>query len=609
MSQTTAGSVVSARRPDRERSSLRASRPVDPVIRGRLADVLVLLGSLLAAFLVFRPLWLDPARTYLAASAQDQNMWEWFFAVSADAISSWSNPLFTDLQNFPLGVNLMSNTVMLGMGIPLAPVTLLFGSSVTWALVLTGGLAGTAFAWYWVLSRYVVASWIAAAIGGLFAGFAPPIISHANAHPNFTALFVLPLILGCILRLAKGIRPVRTGLWLGLLGTWQVFLGEEPLLIAAVAFVVFAAVYALSRPELVEDMARPLLKGAAVAAAVCLPLVAFPLWWQFAGPQSYGSLEHGPVGNDLAAFTAFATESAAGNADSARELSINRTEENAFFGWPLVLLMIVVTVWLWRDAVARAVAVSMWLLAWISTGVLLTVDGTVTSVPGPWLGMFRLPLLESVLESRFALACVPLIGILLALATQRVLRWRPRLPEWRIPLRVIWFSALLTALLPIVPTELRATQRPAVPEFFAEGTWREYVDPGGSVVIAPLPDPGNAEALHWQVRSGLEFPLAEGYFVGPGRNPERGTYGAISRDTSDLLADVADSGELPEIGEQERAEALRDLRYWRADVIVLAQLRHRDQLRTSIDLLLERPGRLVDGVWFWDVRDLTGSAR
>ncbi|SFB28447.1 hypothetical protein SAMN05216266_107238 [Amycolatopsis marina] len=585
--------------------SQRGGRLRDPVVRGLLGDGLVLFGSLLTAFLVYRPLWMNPRHGYLTGSGQDQNMWEWFFAVSADAVSSWTNPLFSDLQNFPDGVNLMSNTVMLGIGIPFAPVTWVFGPSVTWALVLTGGLAATAFAWYWVLSRHVVDSRTAAAVGGLFAGFAPPIISHANAHPNFTALFVLPLMLGCVLRLAKGGRPVRTGVWLGLLGTWQVFLGEEPLLIATFAFVVFAVAFALARPERVEDMARPLLKGIGVAAAVCLPLVAFPLWWQFAGPQSYGALEHGPVGNDVAAFTAFATESAAGNPETARELSINRTEENAFFGWPLVLLMIFVTVWLWRDAVARAVAVSMWMLAWISTGVLLTIDGTVTSIPGPWLGMARLPLLESVLESRFALACVPLIGILLALATYRVLGARPRLPEWRIPLQVIWFSALLTALLPVVPTELRVSQRPEVPEFFAEGAWRGHVDDGGCVVIAPLPDPGNAEALHWQVRSGLEFPLAEGYFVGPGANPERGTYGAVRRETSVLLDEVADSGEIPEIGAQERSTALRDLRFWRADVIVLAQQRHRDELRETLDLLLERPGRLVDGAWFWDVRDLT----
>jgi hypothetical protein len=554
---------------------------------------------------VFRPLWMDTGQAYLASSVQDQNMWEWFFAVTAEAVSSWSNPLFSDLQNYPVGVNLMSNTVMLGMGIPLTPVTLVFGPSVTWALVLTVGLAGTAFAWYWLLSRYLVDSRVAAAIGGMFAGFAPPVISHANAHPNFAVLFVLPLMLGWVLRLARGIRPVRSGVVLGLLGTWQVFLGEEPLLIAVMAFVVFAAVFALSCPERIEAAVRPMATGLGVAAAVCLPLVAFPLWWQFAGPQSYGALEHGLVGNDLAAFTAFATESVAGHAETARDLSMNRTEENAFFGWPLMLVLLVVTVWLWRDAAARAVAVSMWVMAWISTGVLLTVGGTVTAIPGPWVGMFRLPLLESVLESRFALACVPLIGILLAMATQRVLTVRPRVAEWRVPLRVIWFSALLTALLPIVPTELRVSERPDVPEFFAEGTWRDVVDPGGSVVVAPLPDPGNAEALHWQVRTGLEFPLAEGYFVGPGKDPARGTYGALRRETSSLLEDVADSGEVPEIGEQERSAAVRDLRFWQADVIVLAQQRHRDELRKTVDLLLDAPGRPVDGVWFWDVRHLT----
>lgn len=63
----------------------------------------------------------DPDHRYLTDSLQDQNQWEWFFAVTADNLAHLRNPLFSDLQGFPDGVNLMANTVMLGLSVPFAP--------------------------------------------------------------------------------------------------------------------------------------------------------------------------------------------------------------------------------------------------------------------------------------------------------------------------------------------------------------------------------------------------------------------------------------------------------------------------------------------------------
>lgn len=571
------------------------------------ADAAVMAFFVLAAFLLYRPLWENLSSGYLQHSGQDQNMWEWFFAVTAHSVLNFENPLHSTLQNHPLGVNLMANTAMFGVGIPLTPVTVLFGPTVTWAIALTGGLAGTAVAWYWVLSRHLVRTRAGAAVGAAFAAFAPPIISHANAHPNFVALFVLPFIVLWLLKLARGERVVRNGVILGLLVTYQILLGEESLLIAATTLAVFALAYTVMRPEQALSMVRPLGKGVAVGAAVSLVLVAVPLWWQFFGPQSYPGIEHGMRGNDVAAFTAFATESVAGTDDSAVGLSMNRTEENAFFGWPLVVLLLGLVVALWRDVVSRALAVTMLVMAWLSMGALLIVDGEGTSIPGPWMLLFDVPLFDSVLESRFALGCVPVIGVLLARATEKVLRLRVR-PDWRYTACIVWFSALVLALLPIAPTELKVAARGETPAFFTSGEWRRYVD-DGSVVVAPLPNPGDADALHWQVEAGLEFPLAGGYFVGPD-GEGKGRYGPEYRPTTYLLAEVHASGQVPEITVDHRDDAVADLRYWRADAVVLpiGDSPHQVQLRETIEALLGQPGEVNRDVWVWDVRRSTAGA-
>ncbi|GAA3560829.1 glycosyl transferase [Amycolatopsis ultiminotia] len=584
-----------------------------PRMRRSWADAGIIAGYLAFAVLLFGGLWVNLGQGYLWNSASDQNLWEWFFSVTAKSVVHLQNPLTSGLQDYPLGVNMMANTAMLGVSVPLTPITLAFGPTATWAIALTGGLAGTAAAWYWVFSRHLVRHRVAAAVGGAFAGFAPPMISHANAHPNFVAWFVLPFLALKVIHLAQGRRPVRNGIWLGVLTAYQVFLGEEPLLIFALGFVLFAIAYCVSRPREVRAMVRPLALGGVIAAVLALVLVAVPLWWQFFGPQSYTALEHGQVGNDAAAFTRFATQSVAGQPEAAAAVSMNRTEENAFFGWPLIVLMVLVTIWLWREVVARSLAISMFLMAWLSLGSDLTVVHEDTGVPGPWRLLANLPLFESLLESRLAMACVPAAGALLAIATDRVFSAAARQPaglpvagERRLPLRLIWLGSVAAVLMPIAPTQLLVQDRPATPAFFADGTWRSYVAPGGTVVPVPLPSSGESEPLHWQVDAGLAYPMPEGYFVGPsGPDDKRGRYGSYQRPTSALFDRVRDSGEAQGVSEADRDQAIADLRYWHASVLVLLPRDHADAYRTTVDLLVRKPGQYVDGVWVWDVRPLT----
>ncbi|WP_331771279.1 glycosyl transferase (plasmid) [Embleya sp. NBC_00888] len=576
------------------------------------------IGSLFLCLAVwlYKDLWADLDHAYLANGGQDQNMWEWFFDATADAVRNFRDPLVSDLQNHPLGVNMMANTAMLGLGIPLTPVTLLFGPSTTWALVLTGGLAGTAFAWYWLLARRVVRSRRAAAVGGALCGFAPPIISHANAHPNFVVLFVIPPIIEMLIRLWQGERPVRNGVVLGLLIAFQIFIGEEPLLFAAVGLVIFGIVYALASPDAAREAARPLGIGLLVGAAVSLALVAYPLWVQFFGPQHYTTLEH-ESGNDVAAFTAYASDSLGGDRAGAAALSEGTTEENAFFGWPLVILTLFLVAWLRRAAVARAAAITALVAALLSLGLDITVDHDDTGLPGPWRLLNDLPLFESILESRFALVCVPAIAVLLALATDRILaatsirsgaesETGSGSGGRELPVQLIWAAVLAMALLPIAPTPLDVQNRRPVPEFFADGRWRPYVD-NGSVVVVPLPSVGDATALHWQSVADLGFPLAEGYFVGPWGPDRIGVYGADYSPTSALLGRVAAEGQVPEITADQRREAREDLTRWHADVVVLPEHRYRAELTATLTALLG-PGRQVADVQVWDVRHLEPAA-
>ncbi|GAA5047314.1 glycosyl transferase [Nocardia callitridis] len=579
-------------------------------------DLLVSTGFGLLAVAVLSGLWRNTHSGYLIKSGQDQAMWEWFFSVTAHSVAHLQNPLGSTLQNFPAGVNMMANTAMFGVGVPFTPITLLFGPTVTFVLVLTLGLATTAIGWYWLLSRYLTSSRFAATIGGLLCGFAPAMISHANAHPNFVMLPLLPIIAGQLIRMARrasvgsgdrGRGLVLNAVALGLLVALQIAFGEEPLLIFALAFGVFGAAYYLREPKLALRVLRGIAPTLAVAATITLLLTAIPLWWQFFGPQSYREIDHGPMGNDIKSIAQFPSESLGGVFAPGENVAINDTEQNAYFGWPLLLLLVVTLKLLWRERVVRATTAVIVVFTVLSFGPVAKFGHGETVIGLPWSWAEHVPLLNTVLETRLTMAVVPAIAVVLAMATERaVAAWQRTADDWR-PLA--WFAALLCALLPLTPTVLPVTERAATPEFFSGGAVHRYVTDGSVVMVPPARAP-DAKALHWQIDAGFGFPLSGGYFVGPAGPPDqegtqqKGIYGPQNRVTTSLLVDAQESGLVPRIDANTREQVVTDLRFWQADVLVLPATKNGDTLRTTVTELLGFVPTRVDDVWLWDVHTL-----
>jgi hypothetical protein len=199
---------------------------------------------LVAAVVLLGNLWRNPGGRMLLDNYQDQVWFEWLLTNGANSLAHFDNPLFSMKINAPYGLNLMANTSVLALAIPFAPVTWLFGADVTFVLVETLALAGTAAAWYFVLNK-LLNHRAAAAVGGAFCGFAPAMISQATGHPNLAGQYLLPLILLAVLRLGTpGRRPVVRGLILGGLVILQVFINEELLFLLAMALCIFLIVYA-----------------------------------------------------------------------------------------------------------------------------------------------------------------------------------------------------------------------------------------------------------------------------------------------------------------------------------------------------------------------------
>jgi len=558
----------------------------------------------MAVFLGFA-IWLvhdllaDPHGRALGQNPTDQALYEWFLAYDTH-IWTGDFSLVTDRLNSPDGVNLLANTTVIALGAVLAPITLLFGAPVTFAVLVPINLAGTAIAWYLLFSRTLRAGRFASAVGAALCGFAPGMISQSNAHLHITAQWLVPAMVWAVVRMWRAAqagernRAVVSGLILAVLVSLQVLIGEETLFLTALTLVVVTIVYALMERPARAAIGR-FLAGMSVATVVAAALLAGPLLTQFAGRQS---VPDGPFSPDyfyadLASFGAFSPLSIAGTPDSL-QLSTGYTELNTFLGWPLLIVTLAAMIWLRRTAIAVASAVAALVMGALSLGPQIVVDRERTGIPGLYRLIHGLPVVDGALPMRFALAAVPLIATLLVLAIDRVRTERPVL-RYGVPVLV------LASLAPLIPAPLPTAERDPIPRFYSEGYWRQCAPEGGVIVPVPIATPPAPEPMRYAVATDVAFGMPEGFFIGPYGRYRRASIGTYKRPTSLLIADVAKTGRARDVNDTDRALARRDLAFWKADCVVLTTTAHEEALLLTMSRLLG-PGEQIADATVWRIK-------
>jgi hypothetical protein len=542
----------------------------------------------------------------LRENRDDPLFFQWMLVHASRVFTHGDNPFFAEQINAPFGLNLMANTSALAWSLPLAPITIVFGPWISFLTMTTLGLAGTAYAWYHVLGRHLVGNRAAAIVGGAFCGFAPGMISQANGHPNIVSQFLVPFLVLTVVRMRDPARWRRNGLTLAGLVIWQTFLNEEVLFLTALVLAVFVLGWAVQRRAEARALLVPALKAGGLCLAVAGTVLAYPLYWQFFGPASYHGLPPGvgTMGTDLLAVKAYAQESVLGSHASSYRLASSGSEENTFFGVPLLYVLLGVAVVLARSAAGRALMATLVFFWWMSLGPRVIIDGQPTSVPTPWAWISDLPLFNSVVPTRLGLALIPMVGVLLALGVDRFqpARFRP-----------LWLAIVVAALLPIAPTPL-ATSPPHVPPtpvFFTGGTWRTTVPDDGVVLTLPTDWVPYLSAMQWQIDTNQEFDIVGGYYLAPvpGDPSRRANFGPAYPPTFELLRYVGNGGRDALISDVQRQRAAQDLHTYRVTTLVLPLDTPRAaEVKKVVDLLVG-PGAQVEDVWIWDVREFADTGR
>ena len=557
---------------------------------GTAAPWLILSCYLLAAVALTWRLWADPANRVLVRDPGDVDQFGWFLRYSATAISHGKLPaLLTSAMNAPQGVNLMWNTSGLLLGILVTPLTLLAGPQVSDTLILTLGFAGSAASLFLVLRRWS-ASISAAALGGAIYGFSPFLIS-SGVHLQLEFAVLPPLIIDAFLRIITGRgSAVRTGIWLGLLASAQLFIGEELLLFTVIAGGVLTLVLAVNWPRTAIDRATAAVPGLATGSGVALLICARALWVQFHDkviPSSRASVAHfashviGVKTNIYPVVTRPSAVLSHTTATSATPSAGPHHSLTYLWGdgplalvhqlqWPLFVVLIAATIFFWRrNPKVRVAAVTLVVLD------LLALGGRTQAIfglhyPGyllPWYWLARLPVLKSALAGRIVILADGAAGALLAFCFDQARSLVPATQKWRSAGPVMTVAALLL-ILPIVPRPYPVTNAAPLPAGWQAAFARLRLPADARVLIAPFPYGLIPQPLRWQADTGEPGSMIGGDFIAfsPGGHQKRA--GRAAWNTTARYIDELWTGSQLTPVPPSRQRIRADLAFWRPDAVV-----------------------------------------
>jgi hypothetical protein len=469
------------------------------------------LWYLLGAMAVTSPLWVHPSSrvpTFGAGPEPDVVLNVWFMRYAGIAVWHGHLPaLVTTALNWPHGINMMWNTSLLLPGIVLAPVTQLAGPVASLVVLLAAGFFLSAVSMYVVLRRWG-AGISAAFIGGAFYGFSPGMRMAAVDHYHIQFAALAPLIVDALLRLVTGRgRPVRTGVWLGLLAAAQLFTAEEPLVDTALAAALIIIVLAIANPSRIRAAVLPAAAGLGVAVAVALLICGRALWVQFVGPVTEHSSpwQVSKYGNSLGDFVSapagmvFHGRSALGGVTSVEDL--------AYLGWPLLIVLAAATIYFWRDARIRVAGLTCLLLELLSLGGYTRHVGSwhLSAAALPWHWLAHLPLLDQALPNRLSIAADGAAAAVLAFSVDQL---RQQLPAGRLRLLVPAAAALV--LLPALPLGLATANVGGPPPSWQRVLAELHLPAGAPVLVVAS---SNLAEMQWQAIANEPISIVGGFCI------------------------------------------------------------------------------------------------
>jgi hypothetical protein len=448
----------------------------------------------------------------------DPNFYIWAWRWWTYALSHGMNPLFSNQIGAPGGYNLAWATTSPTVALLMWPVTTTLGPVVSFNLTLV--LAPPASAWAaFVVARRLTGRFWASLPAGVVFGFNVYELDHeVSGQPNLTVTLLVPLLVYLVLlwwdkKLRATFYVILMAVALAL--EFYVFLeafAEVTLLWAAAVLIGLAVAGRGARLKVVR------LAGLTVIAYIGAILLASPYLLYALKNQPASFPRPLPVPALDVSGLVFPREDRLAGMTWWASAALRDTSATTYVGIPLLVILLAVVIFRWSSGIVRLLAIGFVVIIALACGPNLIVDGyQLTTLP--WGGLWNLPFASSAEPIRLIAFAYLVLGIALSL-------WLAALSKSRVLRAARWCLGVLAvaAIFADLPTFAEVTWVPpqpgwipalygvqpqtAIPAFFTDGTYRNYLTPGETVVV--LSHRGNA-AMLFQADTNFYFKIAGGF--------------------------------------------------------------------------------------------------
>jgi hypothetical protein len=436
-----------------------------------------------------------PRSTLLAGSVIDPGAYLWFFAWFPHALLHGQNPLHTDVIFVPDGYNLAWVTSMPGPSLLLAPITLTVGPVATWNLITLAAPALTAWTAF-LLCRQVTASVLPSLVGGYIFGFSPYMLGHLIGAPQLLFVAFLPILVLLVVRNVSGSLGERSFVIAMTAALTAQFLTSTEVFGTALFF--GGILLAVAYWRLGDSRAQLLRTGRSIgiSLAATAALVSPVLFYMLFRPRTLPDHALDPYPADLLSLVVPSNRSAITVHASPLDTP-SWASTFAYFGVPLLVL---VGLFAWRHGrrYSAQLAVAGFVVAGVAClGSPIEVKGDGTGIPGPWGLVQDLPFIRYAIPARFSVYAFLCAALIVAMW----LSWRPSFARWALA------GVVVASFLPAVWRDNIWHTRLKEPDFFAVGTYRQFLEPQDRVLTIPSLGPN----LWWQAQERFRFQVAGGY--------------------------------------------------------------------------------------------------
>ena len=426
------------------------------------------------------------------------NWWPW-------AITHGLKPFVSHYIWYPRGYNLTWATSVPAAALLMWPLTSLANPVVSFNVLTL--LAPVLSAWTaFLLARYLTRDTLASLIGGYLFGFSSYELGQLLGHLHMDLIFVVPLLLLFVVQRVRGdlLRP-RFVAALAIATLVQLGFSTEILatscLFGAIAWLIFLAFSPREERQRLWVVAGDIILSGVIAVVLAAPFLFFVFKGLTGLPPFLNSPES--YSADLLNYLVpTQVTRLAGDffANVASRFPGNPSEQGAYLGLPLILILIFQFLGIRRRPYLKPVLVNLVVLLLFSLGPSLNVAGVRTGLWLPWrLGLY-LPFIRHALPTRFSMFVALLAAVVAALWLSESRRGWDRAGRFALGILACLFLMPNPGLPPWTPLP----QEP----FFQPQNVASVLGQGANVIVLPFGQYG--PCMIWQLQSGMRFTQSGG---------------------------------------------------------------------------------------------------